>query len=545
VSWRPIVAGLSVCGLVLASAVSAVPQSPSTAAQADTEDTSPGIPKFYAESRQILIEATVSDRDRTDSSWIPQDVAKLPSAAKDFFTMHPPVRGLRAADFRVFENGVQQKVNYFTEADFPGANLTHQWAFLPESGGTWGLYSDAAGLGLGGVAQSARVISLAPPAATYLIGYVPPALKPGECRTIRVTAGDYYVSLNRQKYCASKEMQPDEIAEAKRIGAQMGNFAGSRKTGSIPVSLQAFTFWSSGVLSLMGERSPDTSPSETPSGQYKYVVEVHDAKAPATIQVAAGFPGLGGWPSPCPKDNSALYVLAVAYKSTGDPAKELWDRYPCRTPTSFEHPGLNGAELSRVRMQIPSRFDAQMELWPGDYDLHVVVSDGKEFGQARMPLHVQPLDPQRLMISDVVLAGVVRYAGWVLLEAAALTPAPVIPSPLVSRDSQYFPDSDKEILLHKHTPLYFYFEIYEPQFGTPEKRIYYRWRITNQKSGAVVLNSEPISANLWIVPGSAVVPIGLKVDADKLPKGNYKLEMQASDSAGQMSEWRASEFRIK
>ena len=211
----------------------------------------------------------------------------------------------------------------------------------------------------------------------------------------------------------------------------------------------------------------------------------------------------------------------------------------------FAHPGLKGAELERLRVEIPNRFDSQINLQPGDYDLHVVVSDGKNLGQARVPLHVQPLDPQRLMVSDLVLAGVVRHAGWVLLEAASLTPEPVVPSPLVSKGSQYFPDSDKEILLQKHTPLYFYFEIYQPQGGAQGKEIDYRWRITNQKDGSVVMNSDPASAADWLVPGSTVVPIGLKVDADKLPKGNYKLEVQASDSAGRESAWRAAEFKIK
>ena len=504
-----------------------------TAQQAQPSDADaapPDIPKFYSESRQILVETTVWDKDKTDASWIPQAVATH-SFAKDFFTMHPPVPGLAAKDFHVFENGVEQRINYFRETDSPAVNVSKEWFFLPQYFGTWGFFQNG--------------VSLVPPTARYLIGYVPAALKVAECRTIRVTAGKDAVELNRQKYCASKDVQADETAEGKKIAAKMRDFASSGKSGSFPVSLQAFTFWSSGVLSLLGESSPGAHPPEQqPSGQYKYVVEVHDAKAPAVVQLATSFPGPLSWPSPCPKDNPTLRVLAVAYRA-GEPAKELWGIYPCQTMGDFAHPGLKGAELERLRVEIPNRFDSQINLQPGDYDLHVVVSDGKNLGQARVPLHVQPLDPQRLMVSDLVLAGVVRHAGWVLLEAASLTPEPVVPSPLVSKGSQYFPDSDKEILLQKHTPLYFYFEIYQPQGGAQGKEIDYRWRITNQKDGSVVMNSDPASAADWLVPGSTVVPIGLKVDADKLPKGNYKLEVQASDSAGRESAWRAAEFKIK
>lgn len=497
----------------------------------DADTAPPDIPKFYSESRQILVATTVWDKSKTDVSWIPQEVAKLHSSSmNNFFTIHPPVRGLSAKDFNVYEDGAEQRINYFKETDSPAVNVSKEWSFYPQSYGTWGFFQNG--------------ISLDPPTARYLIGYVPPPLKPGECRTIRVSAGDYVVDLNRQKYCASKE-HVDETADAKGIAAKMRNLAASRKSGSFPVSLQAVAFWSSGVLSLLGGSSPDAGPPAAPSGQYKYVVEVHDAKAPATVQLAASFPGPLSWPSPCPKDNPALHVLAVAYKPTGEPAKELWAIYPCESPTEFSHPGLNGAELERLRIEIPNRFDSQMHLPPGDYDLHVVVSDGKNLGQARMPLHVEPLDPRRLMTSDLVLAGVVRHSGWVLLEAAALTPEPVVPSPLVSKDSQYFLDSDKGFFIHQHTPLYFYFEIYQPQVGEQGEGISYHWRITNLKTGSVALSSEPTSAADWIVPGSAVVPIGLKVDADKLPKGNYKLEVQASDSAGHESEWKQASFVIK
>lgn len=194
---------------------------------------------------------------------------------------------------------------------------------------------------------------------------------------------------------------------------------------------------------------------------------------------------------------------------------------------------------------IPIRFDTQVELPAGDYDLRLVVSDGQLFAGAEVPLHIERLDPSRLMLSDVVIGGIVRYAGWVLREAAYNTPAPIIPSPLVSKDSQYFPDSEKVTRLKKHTPLYVYFEIYEPQNGEQGPGLFYRWRITNLTTGSVVMDIAPLSAANWVIPGNPVIPIGLKLDTEKLKKGSYKLEVQASDSAAQVSEWRVANFDIR
>ena len=201
--------------------------------------------------------------------------------------------------------------------------------------------------------------------------------------------------------------------------------------------------------------------------------------------------------------------------------------------------------LPRSGVMLPDRFDTQINLRPGDYDLQLVVTDGKNFGRARSPLHIEPLSSQRLMTSDVAIGGGVRYVGWVLREATAVSPAPVIPTPLVSKDREYLPDSEDPARVHKHTPLYVYFEIYEPQAETPGLPIYYRWRITDQKTGLVVLTTDPLSAAEFLSTGNAVIPIGLKLDTEKLKKGTYKFEVQASDSAGRESERRATKFNIQ
>ncbi len=69
-------------------------------------------------------------------------------------------------------------------------------------------------------------------------------------------------------------------------------------------------------------------------------------------------------------------------------------------------------------------------------------------------------------------------------------------------------------------------------------------RISDQKTGTLVMNTEPMSAARWTVPGNAVIPVGLKLHTEELQKGSYRLEVQASDSAGHESAWRQVLFTI-
>ena len=70
-------------------------------------------------------------------------------------------------------------------------------------------------------------------------------------------------------------------------------------------------------------------------------------------------------------------------------------------------------------------------------------------------------------------------------------------------------------------------------------------KITDLKDGSLVINAGPTSAAQCVTPGNVVIPIALKVDTDKLPSGSYKIEVQASDSAGRTTEWRLAKFEIQ
>lgn len=511
--------------------VHAVPQIANERSQADNG--AGEIPTLRSHARQVLVTASVWRHAAKSAAPIPKDVLKRDPTLATAFTMPPVARGLSANDFHVFDNGAEQKINYLEEADFSWRDVDDARFFYPHGGGTWGGF-----LSYG--------VWLAAPTATYTIGYTPPPSQSGDCHTIRVVAEDNEVVLNRTRYCNTDEGDTATV-EGKKLAAQMENFAESGKRGSIRVSSQPFVFWSSRVLSLMRE-NPETSvgsASTSIAANYTYVVVVHDSRAPATVQIATEYElGTKLWDYPCPSKYATIHVFGIVYKTNGEIAARFGDSYACgnvHNPSLIEFgwdpPG------TWATVTIPSRFNTQVELSPGDYDLHVVVSDGHKFGQARMPLHVEPLDGQALTISDLALNGVLQDASWLLRWAAWVSPAPLVPAPLVSKQAQFIPVAHARVPKKSSLPLYF--EIYEPLLADRSAEVYFRMKITNLKDGTLVMSAGPTSAAQCATPGNVVIPIALKVDTDKLQSGQYKIEVQASDSAGRATEWRMAKFEIQ
>ena len=500
-----------------------------------TDDGTGKIPTFYSHARQILVTALVWKHAARSTAWVPKEALKRYPILAHQSAMPPVARGLSANDFRLFDNGAEQKINYLEESDYSWRDVNKQWIFYPHTRGTWGRFLSGD-------------LALAAPTATYIIGYVPPQLQSGDCHSIRVVAGDNDVVLNRSSYC-NTDAGDMATLEGTKLATQMEHFSRSTSPGSIKVSSRPFVFWSSRVLSLMRDKPETTTGATSLATNYTYVVVVHDSKAPATVQIAAEYDlGTMAWDYPCPSDHPAVYVFGIVRKEDGEVAARFGDSYPCRSEDTslLMNFGLDpppvGSYTTR-QVFIPNRFNTQIELRPGDYDVHVVVSDGRKFGQARMPLRVEAIDSQALTISDLALNGILRDTSWLLRDAAVVSPAPVEPTPLVSKHAQFIPVPDAR--LRKKSSLPLYFEIYEPLLSEQSVEVYFRMKITNLKNGALVMNAGPTSAAECVIPGNVVIPIALNVDTAKLQSGQYKIEIQASDSAGRTTEWRMAKFQIQ
>ncbi len=124
-----------------------------------------------------------------------------------------------------------------------------------------------------------------------------------------------------------------------------------------------------------------------------------------------------------------------------------------------------------------------------------------------------------------------------------VSPLPVVPAPLVSRQTQFIPVPEEKIWKNSSLPVYF--EIYDPLLEDRTPKVYFRMKITNLKGEAEEVNAGPMSAADFVMPGSVVIPIALKVDTGTLRSGFYRIDIQASDSVGHATEWRSAKFEIQ
>jgi len=55
----------------------------------------------------------------------------------------------------------------------------------------------------------------------------------------------------------------------------------------------------------------------------------------------------------------------------------------------------------------------------------------------------------------------------------------------------------------------------------------------------------PITAAPYLKAGSSIIPVGRGMDISKLPKGSYRLDVQATDSTGKSTAWRSTNFTVE
>jgi len=548
--------------------VLAQPQSPVNGRddRSQAASTNQGIATFHAEARLVLITAGVwkrkADKD-PDQLLVPagvlRDVPPWALTSRLRYAERLDTR-IGQSDFHAFDNGIEQRISYFRRTVVPLKDITKEsetsWNFYPEVHGTWGYppgYFHSYTITMIGAPPgatpellgfSSKRSDFSVPNITYVIGYVPPTLEPGECHDVRVEVADHDVGLNRNQYCAgaSSHDVDDATQEGTEVGARMRSFADSEVSGSIKVSARAFTFWSSRVLYLttQDEAGRGTAP---PGSDLNFVVEARGSNAPARVHVATEFVfPRGDWTVDC-RQKPSLHVLVMAYKENHQIAGQFGDSLTCPS-SELARKQREIFEAGGQKVQFPNRLDAQMYLGPGDYDLRVVVSNGeRELGRARLPLHVGSLDGQQLEVSEIVLSSFPREASKALDDAVAVSPAPIVPAPLISKNIQFLPDTETRIARHMRLPLYF--EIYEPLLKQSKTEVYMHLRVTNLKNGSVVRDSGLMRTTDWVLPENTVIPVGFSLGTQNLSKGNYRVDVQATDAAGRASAWRQANFTIE
>jgi hypothetical protein len=220
--------------------------------------------------------------------------------------------------------------------------------------------------------------------------------------------------------------------------------------------------------------------------------------------------------------------------------------------------GFGGDRFDGVNL--PVRYESQIDLSSGDYDLRVILSDGKKFGRVDLPLTVVAYQDTSLALSSVALCK--RFH---IVDPPEYTEG-ILPSkfvPLVSKGQEFTPTADPTFT--KHDPLFAYFEVYAPELhsappaaGAAAANVQFQLRVTSLATGKVKVDSglrptseflpnaqQPPAGASIASSGANVLHIVQEVATRDLPKGNYRLEVQASDSAGHRTPWHAATFTIR
>jgi len=457
------------------------------------------------ESREVVVPVLVLDGKRVkqvqhmDPGKYVMDVTQ----EDDRLLSDVAVSDLRANDFRVFEDGKEQQIERVTPEHY---DLRSEERWLGLGQGRW-VVPDRPLYTPGGIYPWDW--------SFYVITYSRPSSTLGSCHqvTVRVDRPNSLVYM-RGEYCNDRQPAADPLNGTK-LGDQMFADLNSPVKDEISLSIAAFQSF-------------------------------HETKGVAT-NIVIGFPANPWRLYNCNKPSKRM-VFGVIYYADGTVAARFSDM---TSLSGFDFVGLPLPELIPdpsapcISEEDPYQYEIQLDLAPGEYKVRVIFSDGKKFGRAEMPVIVEVHDGKQLAISDIALARSYREvkAGSEndpVVDAAAPPRAYV---PLVSKGFEITPTANT--IFHKDDLFGFYFEVYESEPKSTGRTVEAHLRIVDAGTGQVARILQPVDAAPYMKRGDQVIPIGGGIDISALPKGAYELQVQATDSTGQTTQWRSANFTIE
>jgi hypothetical protein len=452
------------------------------------------------------------------------------------------VRNLTARDFHVFADGkTQETKGVTTQSDWITVRDTEglHWEHSETPAGIW-ITRDRTPAGTliardKSKSRSNSSVRLAYHGYPFLysIAFTPDNSGRAGCHRISVKVDRQHSDIfSRSEYCTGQS--PYDILSGTEFGNQMERELNSQTPGDIPVSLQtSFSYKGNGKALVQ-------IALEFPSDALKYQWDKH-------------------WFM-----EGTIGTLGAVYRADGSTAVRFSDFACCSAYNTDFLQGSGGMDRDSANglitdlglpsnllsdflgryasLRLPTRYETQVELSPGEYNLRVVLSDGEEFGRAEAHLNIENYDGRGIALSSIMLCKRFRDSHVAAAEASAANFAPQY-VPMVSNGIQVSPAGDTDFKTGE--PLIPYFEIYAPHAaGEPATPIQVHLRIVDAKNSAIVKDFPLVDAAPYALPGNTTIPIAREVPISTLPKGEYRLEVQTTDSAGRTTPWRAANFTI-
>jgi hypothetical protein len=442
---------------------------------------------------EVYKQCRIADWQRFDS--LPFSV---PFSASDCY--HDIViHDLHAKDFHVFQDGVEQRIDSVRlelEPRFSARDLLGfhgEWSQTPQA--KWSTID---------MGTSWEPIPLD---YFYQIGYVPAHPESSKCSKVTVTVDHPHAAVYaNDHYCYLDNPATDPLHGTK-FGKQMERDLVSRKRARIPLSIQTGFFYTS--------------------------TEV------ARVNIVLGFPWSQLSHSFSRLDlQASIGVLGVAYKEDGTIAARFSDFACCTSGTRWM------SNPQSASGNLPSNYETQIDLRTGaKYQLRIVLSDGANFGRVVVPIVIDGNDGKQFAISSLFVCDRYRDARVAAEEAAGVNLAPQY-VPLVSQGQQFTPASQTRFKSSAHVMAYF--QVYQPVSGEqPRTDVKAYVRIVDARTGQKRVEFHPSDAKSGERPGARVLAFAGDLSIVQLPKGEYRVEAEATDSAGRSSAMRSATFTIE
>ncbi|MGD0955835.1 MAG: VWA domain-containing protein [Candidatus Acidiferrales bacterium] len=331
----------------------------------------------------------------------------------------------------------------------------------------------------------------------YFLGYSPVDSPDGSCHTLRVKTNRGGLSVRaRTGYCTSRPM---DVLAGKPIEKDLEARAAGPAAGGIAGSLEAPFFY--------------TSPNEA---RVNVTMEIPSASVQFSKDKG--------------KYHSDVKVLGIAYRPDGS----IGARFSDVLTLDFEK------DQWKQFLKTPMRYDNQFPVAPGKYRLAVVLSaGGQDFGKYETPLAIDPYDGKTFSLSAVALSNQIQPLGGIggSVEAELLADR----TPLVTQGMEFVPSGSNHFKQSDSVALYA--QVYDPDLANSNPaNLQVVYQVVDMKTGQTVFSTGGLDVARFVEKGNSVVPLGLKVPVDKLPRGTYRLDMQAVGVDGERTPIRSVQF---
>ncbi len=335
----------------------------------------------------------------------------------------------------------------------------------------------------------------------YVLGYVPPSqIHDGSYHRIRVKLERKGISLRaRNGYFDTKSQ---DLLAGRPEGKVLEQRAADSAPGDFSVSLTAPYFYTSANV--------------------------------ARINLTLDIPGSAlSFEKEKGKFHSEINVLGIAYREDNS----VGARFSDTVKLDVEKKELK--ELTKASYSYQNAFNVA----PGKYNLKVVLSAGGEkFGKYETPLTIEPFNGKVFHLSGVALTDklVPMSRLTARLESTLLEER----TPLVVRGVQIIPSANNKFSRDGKVGLYV--EVYEPVPVVKNSVLVgILYSIVDRKTNKQVFDSNTIPVNDFVEEGNPVIPVLVKVPVNDLQAGQYRVEVRARDSSGNVSPLHAAEFAVE